>query len=414
MTTSIASQRRSFLRHVGVSLTAPAWVASAGAAGPPAPIPIKATTTNLRSNNERMISYRHQQHLVQSADGALHLLVNRGTLTPGPGLSLYSSFDGGNTWSLMQNFAGTDDKSTGDLQLTGDDLSMVYHTAAQVIMFAQLHYDSVLRTWSLLLLQQAFASSQWAALNPALAIDSMGTVWVGFLAKSLRRANAVGNIRVVNRVGGGTLWTDPGLTFGPTDNQAVERSARPVVVPGGMGMVWTVHNVTYWSLRDNALPDNSAWSTATIYTGVSESTSSDPYASHFNVTTDDQGSVHLISIENYDVLYFSYSALTGQWSAPQVVDDSRKVAYAQMGLVNGKLAVAFSVQRGKGGLAIANPPGAPWTLSYDLQLLAAYPGVNYNTARVEIPTRCSGNLPILQQYSDNESQKLMLFKVPTP
>ena len=414
MTTSSTVHRRRFLRRIGVGLTAPAWAATTRAVGPAGPIAIKATTTNLASSNERMISYRQQQHLVQTADGALHLLLNRGTLSPGPGLSLFSSFDGGTTWRLMQNFPGTDDKSTGDLKLIGDDLWMVYHTAAQVIVFAQLHYDSVLQTWSLLLSQQAFASSQWAALNPALAVDSIGTIWVGFLAKSLRRVNAVGNIRVVNRVGGGTLWTDPGLAFGPTDSQAVERSARPVAIPGGMGMVWTVHEVTYWSSRSDALPDNSAWTTSTVYTGIQESGGKDPYASHFNVTTDDQGGVHLVSIENYDVLYFRYLPSTDQWSAPLVVDDSRKVAYAQMGLINGKLGVGFSVQRGKGSLAISSALGDSWSLGYDLQLIPGYVGVNFNTARIELPTRCSGTLPILQQYSDTESQKLMLFRVPMP
>jgi hypothetical protein len=413
MVTGNASQRRRFLRQIGAWLTAPAWVAAArtAAAGP---VQVKATTTNLASNNERMISYRHQQHLVQTADGALHLLINRGTLSPGPGLSLFSSFDGGTTWSLTQNFPDTDDKSTGDLKLIGDELWMVYNTTAQSIAFAQLRYDSVLHSWSLMLSQQAFASSQWAALNPALAVDSMGTIWVGFLAKSFRRINAVGNLRVVNRVGGTTLWTDPGLTFGPTDGYAVERSARPVAIPGGMGMVWTVREVTYWSSRANTLPDNSAWTTSTLYTGILESSRKDPYASHFNVTTDDQGGVHLITIENHDILYFRYILSTDSWSGPRVLDDSRKVAYAQLGLVNGKLGVGFSVGRSGGSVAIGSPLGDSWSLAYDLQLITAYDGVNFGTGRVELPTRCNGTLPILQQYSDAESQKLMLFNVPVP
>jgi hypothetical protein len=408
--------RRRFLRQVGVGLTTPAWGSGIARAenAAAAATQIRAITTNLASDNERMISYRHQQHLVQSADGALHLLLNRGTLTPGPGLSLFSSFDGGTTWQFMQNFAGTDDKCTGDVKLIGDDLWTVYHTADQTIWFAQLHYDSVLQTWSVVASQQAFASTQWNAQNPALAIDEMGTVWVGFLAKSKGRLNSVGNIRVVNRPGGGSAWTDPNLVFGPTDSNATERSARPVYVPGGMGMVWTVHEVTYWSKRVNTLPDNSAWTTNAVYSGIPAKRLDDPYASHFNVATDDQGGVHLISIENFDVLYFKYAADTDTWSPPQQVDDSRNVAYAQIGVINGKLGTAFSVQRGKGGLTISSDAGTSWSLSYDLQLISTYPGVNYNTARIELPTRSTGVMPILQQYSDAVSQKLMLFKVPAP
>jgi hypothetical protein len=407
--------RRQLLKHAGsamATLTLPLTrVAEAAKTGT---IAVKAVTTDLTSSNERMISYRHQQHLVQSSDGTLHLLVNRGTLTPGPELSLFSSFDGGSTWRFMLSFANTDDKSTGDLLLQGDDLSMVYHTVDDKVMFARLHYDNLLQTWTLTTLEQAFSSARWLAMNPALAIDALGTVWVGFLAKTPAKLNSVGTIRVVNRVGGGNVWTDPNLSFGPTDNQAVERSARPVAIPGGMGMVWSVHEVTYWSMRSNSLPDNSAWTQATIYTGIPTSQVDDPYASHFNVTTDDQGGVHMISIENYDVLYFRYSAAGDSWSAPRVIDDSRKVAYAQMGMINGKLGIGYSVQRGSGTLAVSTDLGDTWFNYADLNLLAIYPGVNYNTARIELPTRSTGVMPILQQYADTVGQKLMLFKVPAP
>lgn len=378
-----------------------------------APLSVKAVKTDLSSSNERVISYRHQQHLVQTADGALHLVLNRGTLTPGPGLSLYSSFDGGTTWLFMQNFASTDDKSTADTVLVGDDLSVAYHTLDNKLMFTRLHYDSLLKTWTPLLLEQAYASGQWAALNPTLAIDDLGTVWIGFNAKG--RFNALGNLRVINRVGGGNVWTDPGLVFGPTDKQAVERSARPVRIPGGIGMVWTVHEVTYWSKRANGLPDNSPWSQSTIYTGVPAGQIDDPYASHFNVTADDSGGLHLISVENFDVLYFRYSSASDSWSAPQIIDDTRKVAYAQMGLVNGRLGTAYSVQRAKGTLTLSGDLGSTWTNYADLNMISIGPGINLNTARIEVPTRSTGaTMPILQQYEDNGTQRLMIFKVPAP
>src|SRR5205814_7652028 len=90
--------------------------------GPARAVTVRAAETDLRSDTERMISYRHQEHMWQTADGALHLVFNRGSLQPNPGLALYSSFDGGATWSFMQSFGNTDDKSTADGQLRGDEL----------------------------------------------------------------------------------------------------------------------------------------------------------------------------------------------------------------------------------------------------------------------------------------------------
>lgn len=372
---------------------------------------VRAVESDLTSSNERMISYRHQQHLWQTADGAFHLLVNRGTFTPGPGLTMYSSYDSGQTWAFAQAFANTGDKSTGDGQLSGDDLALAYNTLDGNIIFTQLHYDSVMRTWLVQGAETAFASTQWSGLNPTLAFDDLGTVWCGFLASS--RSNSNSNLRVINRVGGGTVWTDPGLVFGPTDRGA-QRSARLQRIPGGMGMVWTVREVTSWSLRPNGLPDNSAWQSTAIYTGVPTKPLEDPYASHFSLVADSSGTLHLITIENFDVLYFRYSLADGTWSSSRQVDDSRKVAYAQIGLTNGALGVAFSVQRGKGSLVVSPDLGTTWAATTELALLPAGPGINYNTARVEMPGQSFGPLPILQQYDSNGVQRLMLFKVPAP
>ena len=99
---------------------------------------------------------------------------------------------------------------------------------------------------------------------------------------------------------------------------------------------------------------------------------------------------------------------------PVLLDDSRKVAYAQIGLTNGKLTVGFSVQRGKGAQVISSDLGLTWQAGSDLALLPVGPGLNFNTARVELPGRSTGVMPILQQYEDNGIQRLMLFKVPAP
>lgn len=398
--------RRKFIQQLGAGLAASSLLCSESQA---ATIAVKASTTDLSSDNERCISYRHQQHMFQTSDGALHLLMNRGTLTPGPALSLFSSFDAGATWQFMQNFAGTGDTSTADGLMVGDDLWMVFHTAVGAVMFVQMHYEAPTRAWAVMALEQAFSSKQYMAQNATLAIDDAGVIWVGITET---RA-AGGNLRVVTRSAAGA-WSDPGLIFGPTDKPAVERSARMVRVPGGMGMVWTVHAATFWARRANDAPANAPWTASLIYPGAAGKAIADPYASHFNVATDPAGGIHLITVEAYDVLYFKYDTVADTWSAPTTIDDSRKVAYAQIGIINGKLAVAFSVQRFAGSVLVSPDFGATWAPYADLNLVPIQTGINYNTARVEFPAIATGPLQILQQYSINTTQRLMMFNVPAP
>ena len=57
-------------------------------------MPVLSHPTDLTSYAELMISYRHQEQLWQTPDGALHLLANRGTSRANPGLVLLSSYLG--------------------------------------------------------------------------------------------------------------------------------------------------------------------------------------------------------------------------------------------------------------------------------------------------------------------------------
>jgi len=395
------------------------WVSLSGAAdaaSPRRPPTVLATATDLTGAAERMISYRHQEHMWQTADGALHLVYNRGALQPGPGLVLFSSFDGGSTWSFMLNFANTDDESTADGVLQGDDLSLVYPTADGSIAFAELHYNSVVRSWSFTSAATAFSSSQWVALNPALGVDSTGTIWCAFVVRERTNWRKDTNIRMVNRVSGGPFWTDTGLVFGPTDDQSVERSARPVRTANGMGMVYSVRGSTFWATRANGMPDNVPWTVSTIYVSpYATSPKFDPYASHFSVATDDSNTIHMVLADNFQVLYFRHSG-AGPWTPAVMLDTGgKKAGYPQIGVVNGKLAVAFSLHQGdKGLLLVSADGGVTFPTAAQLAHPAASGGVTYGTARVETPTRTTGVLTVLQQYEDNGLQRLMLFTVPPP
>lgn len=388
----------------------------AGATGLPLPAQaadtVQAELTDLSSNNERMISYRHQQHLVQTGDGSLHLMLNRGTLDPAPGLVLYSSFDGGSTWLHTHSFAQTDDKSTGDLRQHGDALWVAFHTFENKLAMQQLQYSAAGRSWTPVIDEIAYASGRYAALNPTLDLDDTGTVWVGFLSRT--RFGNVGQIRVISRAAGGAGWSDDNLVFGPADDRAVERSARMARVPGGMGMVWTVRENTFWSQRADGDDAAAAWAGSPLHSGTPSSTLEDPYASHFNVTAVDDGTLHFITIDAYDIFHYRLGPGGSAWVGPVQVDDQRKVAYAQMGRLEGQLIVGYSVGRGRGAIVNGGADGATWASTDSLVQLAQAPGLNLNTARIELCARSQGVMAVLQQYSDNGIQRLMLYKVTAP
>ena len=404
----LAAAVRRARRSAIVVIVLGAAAALAGAATPS----VQSTPTDLTGSADRMISYRHQEHLWQTADGAHHLVLNRGALAAVPGLSLYSSYDDGSTWVLQQTFAGTDDLSTADGQLAGDELSVAYRTAAATIAFARLQYDANARTWSVTASETVFASSRLEALNPALAIDSRGTVWCAMATHDL--VTNGWNLRLISRAGGGNVWVDTGLVFGPTDRSS-QRSARPVTLPGGMGMVFTVRGATYWAMRSNALPDNSAWDVSTVYAGTS-SMRTDVYASHFSVVVDDAGHVHLVSVEDYEALYFRRDAASGAWApASRLSDGSGNTGFVQVALTNNNVTAGWSAGRGRGAVVVSRDGGTSFAPAASLVLPPAAPGVKYMAGRVEMPTRTTGAIvPLLQQYEDNGVQRLMVFKVPTP
>ena len=370
-----------------------------------------AVVPDLTSNADRMISYRHQERMWQTADGGLHLIINRGSLQPAPGLALYTSYDAGLTWQLMQVLGNTDSSSTADGALDGNTLSLVYATSGATAIFAQLSYDEALHTWTVLRSETAYAEPGIEAINPTLAVDAQGTVWCAFVARE-KRSRLI-SIRLVDRTGGGNVWTDTGLTFGAPDTSK-EHSARPIRITSGMGMVFRVGETTYWATRSDDLPYNSAWTIVTAHSGATQRPLADPYASHFSVITDDQYNVHMVVVNNANAYYLRLLNGDTAWSTPLQLDGKSKAGYVQIGLTNANIVVGMSTDSGAGALVMSANLGTTFSKTHDLAVPVATSGVSYKTPRLEMPGRSIGNLPILQQYEDNNVQRLMLFTAPAP
>lgn len=367
--------------------------------------------TDLASNAELMISYRHQERMWQTPDGALHLIINRGTLRPNPGLALFTSYDGGSTWLLKASFARTNRDSTVDGQLDGATLSVVYEDLNGAVVFAQLSYDGATRAWTVNRTESVYRASGMDAGNPTLAFDDAGIAWCAFAV-----INAVTNdinLRWFYRPSEG-VWLDTGLVLGPTDNLSKQRSGRPVAIPGGMGLLYRVNQKTYWTTRPNGAAANVLADPQLIHEGSARAARNDPWASHFNVVADDGGHLHLAIANDGAAMYLRYSKLAGTWSAARQINEQGTLSYLQIGIANGQLQLSLSSSRGAGMVYLSNDYGDTFRQAFALRLPAPSDGVSYKTGRVETAGRSSGVLAVLQQYEDQNAQRLMVYKVPVP
>lgn len=397
-------------RWASLLVAALAWIAAAQATAATTSF---GSTTNLQSDADRMISYRHQDHMWQTADGAVHLMINGGGLSVGGSLTLQTSLDNGLSWTQALVLPTTDANSTSDGALVGDDLWLTYNSSSGAILFSVLHYDSVTKAWTADPAETVFGVAGLDSLNPAVAVDASGAAWCGFVTRNKSTGNAA--IRMLRRSADGSGWSDTGLVFGPIDNAVlVERSARPVPLPNGIGMVFTVHENTYWAYRRNDWPLNQAWPRKTLFTSQPP-LNLDPYASHFSITADANQNLHLVFPDHGKVMYMRYLRARQTWSAARTLTGNIAANYVQVSTLpaTGTVAIFSNDLLGYVRVFQSQDGGTTFALS---DLLAHEPpqpgsGINYFYPRIETPGRATGPVPLVQQYIDGALQKLLHFNV---
>lgn len=347
----------------------------------------------------------------QTSDGATHALINRGTLVQaGTSLRLFSSFDSGQSWVVKSWLGNTNKYSTSDGVLVGNDLWLVYASANGKILFSILHYDSSLRTWSLVKTETVFTSSDSQAINPALAIDDQGAVWCAFV--NLDNATADANIKLVQRAPDGSAWQDTGLVFGPTDNVSVERSARPVVISNGVGMVYTVHESIYWAYRLDGWPATTPWIEQTLFTSTPPY-DIDPYASHFSVVADANRNLHMATVDHGRLLYFRFVNRTQAWNPVRTLTNDIQATYPQVSIAKDRLAIFVNASTFVKVLQSTNT-GSTFTYTDLLTHDPAPQGgsISYQNSRIETPGYSFDPIPVFQQYADGATLRVMYFQVP--
>jgi hypothetical protein len=365
--------------------------------------------TNLQSNNDRMISFRHQERMWQTTDGALHLVINRGTLNASA-LGLYSSFDGGRQWTEAVAFADTGNESTLDGELRGTRLSTVYNEAGGTLRHRVLQYDTTTRTWSTQLNEVALADTVLSAQNPAAVTDRQGVVWCAFLARN--RSSGDFSLRLARRASDGT-WALAGDVFGGS-GRSKARSARPILTPEGVGIAFRVRNELSWASRVDGASLSAAWDQRQINVDTAEPDLNDPFASHFSAVTDDSQAIHLVVVDVGNVLYFRRDPVLGSWSVPRNLDGARRSVYVKIGWNGEKVFVSIPANNGAGVVLTSSDGGGSFVEAHALVVPPPSLGVSYDFSRHEMPSRWFGALPILQQFTQRRQQRLMLYEILAP
>ena len=373
-----------------------------------APVEIGGTPSPLKSNSEEMISLRHQDHMWEAANGETYLVINRGLQASQGSLQLYSTPDQGLSWFPGPRLPGSDRNAFSDGYLDGNILYLTYtNTAGQVVFTALQRNATAEPRWTTLWSDIAFSSPDTRAANPAMAVDATGTIWLAFVARN----GTYYSIRMVRKSSQAEGWVDTGFTFGDIDNLSIERSAKPVPTATGMGMVYAVHNQILWASRENSWPLDQPWTGQVVFT--SSSGDNDPYASHFSVAADAQHNIHMSLTDGNRVGYSRYAAATGTWTSKWLTGVVN-AAYIQTSIVAGDVVVTANSGSSRLMVYRSVDGGNTFTFPYTLEHPAPGNGVSYLYARMETAATTRGPMLVLQQYIDNNAQRLLLFNVPLP
>jgi hypothetical protein len=381
-------------------------------------VDIYPTTTSITSTADRMISYRNQQHSWQTSDGAVHVMVNQGSLPTGNSVALYTSVDGGMTWNQQFTLANTDAFSVSDGMVGTvngvQTLFLVYATAQATgtILYTSAAYNAASQSWTLAsTTQTAYSAPNTVASNPAFASDSAGNYWCAYTVENLtlQTYQEMLSYRAVKSV----TWTAiPTLIFGGPDN-SMQHSARPVPYNNGVGMIYQSGPTMYWAYRQTGTPIATPWVTSILYTGLPPQ-SEDPYDSHYSVISDAANDLHLAFVANQQLLYLRYLSSPGTWGPVRALTaNTISAAYPQAILAGGNLVIMVNDQQSIEVQQSTNN-GNSFTLTQALVHATPPPGSSlyYGNPRVEAPGRSTSPIPTFQQFVNGPIQGLMFFEVP--
>jgi hypothetical protein len=327
--------------------------------------------------------------MVETADGVLHMLINRGV---NKGLTLVSSHDDGKTWTVDDSFGadsfGDNRFATADIRLIdgGDVMIVSYVDAANSVTFAMYAYDVMTGAWTLLHQIAIDDEVPTGIITPqsTVAMAPDGTILLAWTEETPE-----GGLRLLlhRSFDGGLTWTGSVL-----DQPEIESgTARTIAVGDEQGVIYANPEAMYWLTWDA----QGNWDMEMIDAAGSVGR----YNSHFSTVTTDDGVV--VANVGMDLILrvLIFDADTGTWSDPILplppgTDTSR--AQISLSSETGHIYVTFDDMENQGRLVVieSTDGGETWTLEAILQIP---PELFAAPSRFEAPEHFSGDLVITQQ-----------------
>ncbi|WP_424967482.1 sialidase family protein [Dinoroseobacter sp. S375] len=258
---------------------------------------------------------RMQDKIVETADGAIHVLLNEGQFK---GLTLRTSYDNGATWVETYEFDQTGRFSTGHLEIMadGDTLTVSFQDDKGEIRFQTLDYDPSAQNWSAIMEPStAIAGVASGRISlPNHTMDAEGTLYAVALEANLFAPK----IALSTSTDGGLTWSTEVTRFGEYE----AASARLVTTPEVTGVLLATDTNISW--LDGATG---------AFVEVSDLGSYQLLASHYSVTVvgNDIYLANVTEEETPQVEFFVFDGDTQTWSeriSPQNTFDSE--AYVQL------------------------------------------------------------------------------------
>ncbi|WP_075222861.1 hypothetical protein [Acuticoccus yangtzensis] len=339
---------------------------------------------SLTRNVPRMLVSRMQDHMVETSNGDIHMVVNLGG---DRSIVILTSTDDGDSWSISNRYPDAATNSSSDVRLIpGEDtMLMVYVNENGGITYNELTYNEDNTRWRVTETSEVVASGlDPASTNPTIAQGGNGALLVAY------NINTDDGVRgVLAGSTNGQNW----VLFDELDSEASAGSLRAVGTGDGFGVIYVTAEHTYWiEFEDGAF----------TFEEIADEGAVGIYASHFTTTTVGEDIFFAGVGEDLALNFMHYDGASDTWSEAEVPSgagvDIGDVSSVQLSAdADGDLFLTYDdYDTGLIHIITSDDEGETWS---DVATLDVPDFLRSDPARFEAPEHFDGDLVVAYQFA---------------